>query len=128
MKKDLSQFSDIELLVRTFYQKATFDPSIGHFFTQVIEIDWEAHFPQMFRFWDSVIFGTATYRGNPMLKHIKLNQKSPMKPEHFETWIRLWTETVDELFEGKTAEIAKSKAHQIKDLMVFKVEQTSKFA
>ncbi|MDD0858769.1 hypothetical protein NHF46_15535 [Arthrobacter alpinus] len=36
-----------------------------------------------------------------------------MTLEHFNRWLQLWTSTVDELFAGEKAEMAKVQAHQI---------------
>jgi len=125
MKGDIQTFDDIKLLVQSFYSKAQYDDTIGYFFTEVMEIDWENHFPRMYQFWESVLLGKATYKGNPMLKHIALHRKEALTDEHFERWIRIWNETVDLHFEGVIADKAKSRACSIKDLMKFKVGQVS---
>lgn len=126
MKKDLEGFDDIKILVDRFYDKAIQDKTIGFIFTEVMEMDLEDHLPVIYSFWDSVLFGTATYRGNVMLKHIALNEKTALKKEHFEEWLALWMETVDELFEGNKAEEVKTKALNMKRLMEFKIDQSGK--
>ncbi len=39
--------------------------------------------------------------------------KAPLRREHFERWLWLWTTTVDELFAGERAELAKSHANRV---------------
>ncbi len=124
MKKDITTIEDIQLLVDTFYTKAKADETIGHFFNEVIELDLEEHLPKIYRFWESILFGKANYRGNPMLKHIDLHQKSAMTVEHFDKWITLWEATTDEYFEGTKATEAKTKAKTMKELMLYKIKQS----
>ncbi|MBI1185060.1 sec-independent protein translocase TatC [bacterium] len=120
---DIENAEDISRLVRLFYDKAMKDELISHFFTKVVQLNLETHLPLISSFWEATLLGQTAYRGNPMLKHMELNRKSPMKPEHFERWLKLWYQTVDENFAGQTAENAKSKATQIASLMLYKVER-----
>jgi len=123
MKKDLESLEDIKLLVDTFYGKVQQNKVIGYIFSDVAHVNWQHHLPIMYNFWDSVIFGSATYKGNPMSKHIALNQKETLTETHFAEWLRLWKLTVDELFEGHKAEEIKERATDIQSLMLFKVQQ-----
>lgn len=125
MKNDICTCEDIQLLVQSFYSKAQYDDTIGYFFTEVMPINWEDHFPRMYRFWESVLLGKATYKGNPMLKHIALHRKEALTDVHFERWLSIWNATVDEHFAGAIAEKAKSRACSIKDLMQYKVGQVN---
>ena len=49
------------------------------------------------------------YNRNVMNPHIRLNEKS-LTPATFDEWLRLFSETVDEYFEGPKAGEAKSRA------------------
>ena len=55
--------------------------------------------------------------------HYILNRKVPFQEKHFEQWLKLFFETVDQLFSGKTASMAKTKAKSIAALMQFKMKQ-----
>ena len=124
MKKDISNRQDIQLLVDTFYIKVKADPIIGFFFTEVIQLNWDVHIPIMYDFWNSILFGKGGYKGNPVLKHVELHQKHPLENVHFDRWISLFSETVDELFEGNIATLAKSKANTMAQLMLYKIQQS----
>ena len=124
--KDIQTRKDVETLVDKFYKKVLKDEVIGVFFTKVISLNWEVHIPTMYNFWESMLFGKATYNGNPMLKHMLLNKKKELKPEHFERWLSLWEQTAKENFEGEKCREAVSKAKQIGGLMELKVKQFSK--
>ncbi len=52
-----------------------------------------------------------------------LNQKSKFEKHHFDTWLRFFDETVEELFEGDIALIAKQKAKSIATIMRIKIVQ-----
>ncbi len=121
MKTDIKDRRDIELLINTFYEKVKMDSSIGFFFTEVVKVNWDKHLPVMYDFWESIVFHTDTYDGNPMEKHIDLNKKSPMKMEHFQRWMQLFNETVDELFEGAKSDLIKQRAISIATLMQIKI-------
>jgi hemoglobin len=123
MKKELANRDDVILLVNTFYDKVKPDPVIGYFFKQVVDVDWANHLPLMYDFWENIIFHVGGYSGNPMKQHMNLHQKSPMRKEHFERWISLFNETVDELFEGDRAEQAKQRALSIATVMQVNIAQ-----
>lgn len=118
---DILVRADLELLVRNFYQKAMKDALIGDFFTKVAKLDLEAHIPLITDFWENVLFHHAKYKGNPMLKHIQLNEKKAMEAAHFERWLGLWEETVQENFEGKRADETILRSKQIATLMQMKI-------
>ena len=123
MKKDIENREDIIRMVNNFYEKVKPDITISYFFSQVAGIDWEKHLPVMYNFWENIIFHVGGYTGNPMKHHIDLHQKSPMKKEHFNRWIELFNETVDELFEGEKAEQAKLRALSIATVMQINIAQ-----
>jgi len=121
MKTDITNRGDIEKLVNSFYEKVLNEPSIAFFFTEVVPVNWEKHLPVMYDFWENVLFYTGSYDGNPMAKHKDIHKKCPMKMEHFQKWLLLFIETVDQLFEGEKAELAKQRATSIATVMQIKM-------
>lgn len=113
VRADIDSRADIELLVRTFYGRATVDPTIGHIFTEVARLDLEEHLPIMFDFWSTMLLGDRSYRRNAFAVHAALHQQEPFTPAHFRRWLELWWSTVDELFRGERAEMAKAHATRI---------------
>lgn len=123
--KDIETLEDITFLVNQFYKKATIDPTISHFFTDVVQLNFEKHIPIISSFWESILFKKATYSGNPMLKHLELNTLSPLTEAHFKRWLFLWNETINEYYTGELANEAASRAQQIGQLMQFKIAKHS---
>lgn len=121
MKKDIETRADIEQLTIAFYEKVKLDATIGFIFTEVVPINWEHHIPVIVDFWESILLDNPVYKKNAMEVHYELNKKVPLQKEHFESWLRLFTSTVDELFEGKVAKEAKIRAGSIAGLMLFKM-------
>jgi len=121
MKKDIESRADIELLVKSFYEKVKIDPVIGNIFTDIARVNWEKHLPVMFDFWENTIFYTGSYAGNPMKTHQQLNKLFPLNAAHFSQWNRLFASTVDELFEGDKAVLAKQRAISISTVMQVKL-------
>lgn len=120
--KKLETREDIELLVNKFYDKVAKDETIGFFFNDVAKVKWENHLPKMYSFWETLLFGQVSYKGNPMAMHFPVNEKVAIEKRHFEHWIKLWTETVEENFMGEMAETAIYKATNIANLMGYKME------
>ena len=123
MKKDISSREDIFLLVKKFYDKLLNDETISYLFTDIAKIDLDHHLPVLVDFWDSILFQSDTYRKNAMQPHLILHQKSPLQKHHFETWLTYFNNTVDELFEGEKAFIAKERAKSIATVMQIKLVQ-----
>jgi hemoglobin len=121
MKKDLENRADIELLVRCFYDKVKADDTIGYIFNDIARVNWEKHFPVMFDFWENVLFYTGGYDGNPMTIHQHINRVVPLTKFHFTRWNQLFAQTVDELFEGNNAMLAKQRALSIATVMQLKI-------
>lgn len=101
------------------------DDVIGFFFTDIAQLDLEKHLPVMYDFWESTLFHSANYSGNPMRVHINLNQKARIRDRHFERWLALFNETVDELYTGTVAELAKTRALSIATVMRIKLIKNS---
>lgn len=112
-RPDISTRADCERLVRAFYGKAMRDPIIGWLFTDIARLDLEAHVPQITSFWETVLLGTKTYSGTPFEPHARLHAKANLRAGHFGRWLALWIETVDELFAGERAELAKAHALRV---------------
>jgi hemoglobin len=108
--KDIETRADLELLLAEFYKIAIIDERIGHHFDR---LDLVAHLPIIVDFWEKILFGKHIYFGNPLLIHQKLNEILPLKPEHFERWLEIFTQTVDKFFVGETTENAKLRAGMI---------------
>ncbi len=117
---DIENREDIERLMRLFYAKAIPDDIIGHYFTQVIQMDLEQHLPVITDFWETVIFGVAKYKSNAIVVHQHLHMKSAFTEQHFERWVTLFQSTIDELFSGDNAELAKQRALSIATVMKIK--------
>lgn len=124
MNQDITNRSDVELLVDTFYGKVMTNEVIGFIFSDVVGIDWSKHLPKMYNFWSSLLFGERNYSGNPMRVHVALSKLTEMGSKEFGEWLRLFDETVDELFEGNKANEAKARASKIASLMQIKIKQT----
>ena len=84
---------EIDQLVRSFYEKARKDPSLGPIFEAHVT-NWEEHFIQMTDFWSGNLLGTNRFNGAPMPKHLAVPN---LRPELFEQWLKLFKQTTQEL-------------------------------
>lgn len=125
-KKDLENREDLLLLLQAFYEKALNDDTIGHFFTEVVPLDLQVHIPVIADFWETILLNGRSYTGNAILPHLHINKLSPMEEKHFNRWLHLFSQTIDTLFQGQTAETAKQRALSIATIMRIKIKNSSK--
>lgn len=119
--KDIETRKDIESVVNNFYDKVRKDDVIGFIFNDIAKVNWEEHLPVMYDFWEFTVLGRGTFIRNAMTPHFELNNKIKLIPAHFERWLQLFNETVDELFAGQYADHMKGRAQNIARLMEHKL-------
>jgi hemoglobin len=100
---DLVDADDVAEMVRRFYADVAQDDLLGPMFNDVARVDWSEHLPKLTAFWCRVLFGTEGYTGNPFQAHAEVNARCPFTPAHFERWLQLFAETVDEGWFGPNA-------------------------
>lgn len=101
--KEIENETDVHELVQTFYQKVLKDDQLSPFFKH---LNFEEHLPKMEFFWRFVLLDEAGYTTSVTDKHMHMR----LKPEHFQRWIFLFNETLDELFIGEKVNVAKQRA------------------
>lgn len=121
-KKEIQNRDDVSVLVRSFYAKVRKDAILGPIFNGIIT-DWESHLVLLTDFWETQFFLKRKYHGNPIKAHNDVDDKmnGGVTPEHFGLWLNLWFETIDELFIGDTAFIAKNRARQMNTMLYMKM-------
>lgn len=100
--KDITTNDDIKLLVDTFYAEAQKEELIGPVFERFIK-DWDEHHIKLYQFWRTVILKQSAYRAKPVQMHFEME----LTQEHFDRWLVIWKATVDNLFAGENADVAK---------------------
>ena len=80
--------------------------------------------PVIVDFWETILLDNPVYKKNAMAVHYELAKKVRLQKIHFDTWLFLFNETVDELYEGKIATLAKTRAKSIASIMLIKMEET----
>lgn len=127
-KKDIENRKDIRTLVSTFHKELLKDPEFEHIFNEVAQIDILDHLDIMVDFWESVLFQAGKYKRDLLEIHVELNQKYNygLKKAHFNKWLAVFNNTVDNLFEGKTAKGAKDRALSIASIIKMKIDDLEK--
>jgi hemoglobin len=113
---DLTSIDDVELLVRCFYRDAAVDVLLGPVFATA-GVDWSVHIPRLVEFWSWQLLGMAVYTGQPMRAHERAHGLVPFTDAHYERWLELFDDVVDDQFIGPTAELAKHRARKIATAM-----------
>lgn len=114
---DIVNELDVNLLVDKFYEKVNKNEVLAPFF---IHTNWEHHLPQTQNFWYFILLDKPGFKGNIFDAHTKRN----IKPLHFEVWVQLFCEAVNDNFEGPIAEKAINKAKELATLFSWKLTQT----
>lgn len=115
--KDITTPEDVKLMVDRFYEKVNKDEMLSPVFNGFAHVDWEEHLPKMYKFWNSIILGTEEYRGRPFPPHSVL----PIEQKHFERWVSLFKQNIDENFKGQLAELVKQRAESIAQVFQYKL-------
>lgn len=110
---DIITEKDVELLVNTFYDKIRKDEKLADIFNNIIKDNWAVHLVRMTDFWSTLLLYTKKYKDDPMPKHLPLN----ISKQHFERWLQLFNQTIDELFVGEIATNARKRAASIAMVM-----------
>ena len=104
--KDIETRDDIIQLVDRFYDKVVVNPVIGPFFQA---IDFAHHKPLMVDFWCFVLLDHSGYKTDVTAKHIHMR----LGEQHFNTWLSLFEETLNELYSGEKATLALQRANVV---------------
>lgn len=101
---------DLRELVTRFYGRVRQDPQLGPIFEDAVA-DWDAHIETLTAFWSSIMLKSGRYKGNPFAAHTPFADR--LTPEHFATWLDLWSESARELFPEPLAAALEAKAGRI---------------
>lgn len=109
--KEITQ-ENIRILVMSFYPKIIKDDIVGPFFIAKLGDDmssehWETHLETIVVFWSSLALGKPKYSGNLFLPHTQLGD---LKRETFEQWLKLFAETLDQVYVEAIAEKFKERS------------------
>jgi hemoglobin len=121
VRGDIASRDDIVRLVDSFYSDVRADALLGPIFDDVAHVDWSMHLPRMYDFWEAVLFGAATFKGNPLAVHQQLAALTPLTRREFERWLLLFHAAVDSLFDGPIADEAKMRSARIASVMLYHV-------
>jgi hemoglobin len=100
--------AEIASLVERFYAKVRVDPAIGPIFNDAVQ-NWDAHLILLKDFWSTVLLTTGRYKGNVLLAHFRL----PIEERYFARWLKLFSETANEVMTTSQAGIIMQKADVI---------------
>ena len=100
--------ASLERVVRRFYAHARLDPDLGPLFSAHVA-DWEAHYTRMVDFWASVGLLAGRYHRNALEVHRPL----ALRPMHFERWLVLFDQTLQEEVSPQARQHLMTIAHRI---------------
>lgn len=111
--RDLDHPEAVSELVHAFYRKVLADPTLAPVFLHVARVDLDEHLPLIEAFWRRMLLGHRVYGRNMVARHAALHARFGLGQRHFDRWLALFTQTVDERFAGPYAERARRLAATI---------------
>lgn len=114
MKTDIETREDIYVLVTTFYGRIRADVYLGPIFNRHVT-NWPVHFEHLTDFWEGNLFQKRIFKGNPLREHKRVDREEGyvINEQHFGVWLNHWVQTINDLYEGERAEMAKFRARKI---------------
>ena len=122
MQKDIQNRDDVSKLVNVFYTKIRANDELGPIFNNAIK-DWDTHLIHLTDFWESQLFRKNVYSGNPLKKHVEVDaaNDNALTNDLFGLWLQFWLGTLDELYKGKIADLAKNRARNIASFLFMEI-------
>ena len=117
MRKEIKDVNDIRLLVDRFYERVEEDELLAPIFHGRIK-DMPSHLRRMYEFWNAVLMHESSYDPLTLAKHADL----PLMNQHFVRWLSLFLDTIDDLYSGPSAELAKVRAIKMAEEFQVKLE------
>jgi hemoglobin len=123
--EDISNYEHVVAFTDLFYQYLAQDDLLKDiFFQRLGEVPpeqalaaWKPHLERVYAFWETVLLGTTSYKGQSFLPHASMD----LHQEHFDRWLALFNKSIDTLFEGPKASEAKQKANTMAILFMSKI-------
>ena len=116
-KKDIENRKDVNKLVHTFYSTIRKDRILGPIFNKRLVSDaiWDEHLVKLTDFWETNLFQVIKFSGDPMKAHQETDKSMnySVTQDHFVRWLGIWNKTIDSLFIGEKANLAKEKARRM---------------
>ena len=105
----------IEEMVRQFYGTVLKDDMLAPIFIKSLGDDlnngkWHEHLNTLYKFWDLMMTGRRGYGGDPFPPHAFIG---PLHRVTFERWLKLFKETVNQLFNPEIANKFYVKANRL---------------
>lgn len=113
---DLNTETQIDILIEKFYAKVSVHEILGPFFK---ETNWEYHVPRIRAFWYFILLDKPGFKGNIYDAHVNRQ----IKKVHFDIWVQIFCDVIDEHYQGEVAEKAKSKAKELALLFSWKLTE-----
>jgi hemoglobin len=104
--RDIETRSDLRAFVDAFYARLLGDPRVAPLF---VTLDLDVHLPILVDFWAMVLLGESSYSRNAFQKHVPL----AIEDRHFAIWLGHFESSLDAMFSGERAQLAKLRAQGI---------------
>jgi hemoglobin len=119
-KSDIRNSEDIRILISAFYERVKNDDLLASIINEKTIPNWSDHLESMSEFWKTILLDKSHYEGKPAEKHLHL----PITSHHFDRWITLFHQTLDDLYEGSLTDEAKFQAHKMAEVFRTKLHLT----
>jgi hemoglobin len=109
----------IDEVVRRFYAKVRVHPALSPIFANHVH-NWSPHEAKIASFWRNAIGLDRSFDGNPQQVHMAAHD---IQGHHFELWLGLFDETLNETLPPETAAAWSTLAHRIGRALKMSIDQ-----
>ncbi len=113
--RDIETRVDLRAFIDAFYARLLADARIAPLF---VTLDLDIHLPILVDFWAMVLLGESSYKRNAFQKHVPL----AIEHHHFAIWLGHFESSLDAMFVGERAQLAKMRAQTIAAMFRSKLE------
>lgn len=112
-RPDLDAPEHIDGFVDQFYQRVLADPMLAPLFLEVAGVNLDEHLPRIKAYWRKMLLGDPTYRRHMMQRHRDLDNKLPLRGDHYQQWLAHFETTLQKSYSGPVAERALTLGRRI---------------
>ena len=103
----------IDRFVDAFYERVLRDPLLAPMFLEVARVDLTEHLPRIKAYWRKMLLGHSDYQRHMMRKHRDVDAAERFAPEHYERWLSLFEESLENHPMGASTERALMLARRV---------------
>ena len=115
----------IDGFIDCFYARVFKDPLLAPVFLTQAGIDPAVHIPHIKAYWRKMLLGDSAYSRHMMQKHRNLHRAGPLAQQHYDRWLLLFEQALDESAPSELIDRARMLGRRVAGNMRRNLEATA---